>query len=252
MLGQESQGSGARPVLILNDWMCDCSTWDGARPFLDPTVRWIFADLRGYGRSRSIPGAHTLLEAAADVRALVDGLGLGRFSIVGHSMSSLVAFQVAQQLGARVERVSLISPPPPGGFGADAVTIERMRAFSGGDDAARTQALSAMWGPRLGESWLKFKVERWRATSDPQAVADYVTMFASDGLPDQRTRLQAPVLALTGEADMELMRRASVAQLWSPLCERLELASIADAGHYPMQEAPPLVAALLGRFFAGH
>jgi len=51
---------------------------------------------------------------------------------------------------------------------------------------------------------------------------------------------------------MELMRRASVEQLWTPLCERIELASIADAGHYPMQEAPALVAALLGRFFAGH
>ncbi len=66
------------------------------------------------------------------------------------------------------------------------------------------------------------------------------------------TRLQVPVLALTGEADLELMRRASVEQLWTPLCERIELASIADAGHYPMQEAPALVAALLGRFFAGH
>lgn len=252
MLGHESLGSGGRPVLILNDWMCDCSTWDGARPFLDPALRWIFADLRGYGRSRSIPGAHTLLEAAADVLALADGLGLGRFSIAGHSMSSLIAAQLAQQLGARVERVGLICPPPPGGFGADAATIERMRAFSGGDDTDRARALTAMWGQRLGDAWLKFKVERWRATSDPQAVADYVAMFARDGLPDQRTRLQAPVLALTGEQDMELMRRASVEALWSPLCERLELAAIADAGHYPMQEAPPLVAALLGRFFAGH
>lgn len=124
MLGYEALGTGARSVLILNDWMSDCSTWDGARPFLEPSVTWIFADLRGYGRSRNISGVHRLSEAAVDVLALVAKLELQRFSIVGHSMSSLIAFHVAQQLGARVQAVALISPPPPSGFGADAATID--------------------------------------------------------------------------------------------------------------------------------
>jgi pimeloyl-ACP methyl ester carboxylesterase len=53
MIGHEEHGSGQHAVVILNDWICDTSTWDGAQAYLD-TVRftWAFADLRGYGRSR--------------------------------------------------------------------------------------------------------------------------------------------------------------------------------------------------------
>ena len=52
-------------------------------------------DLRGYGRSRGRTGAFTLEEAAADVLALGDALGLTRFAVVGHSMSPLVALHLA-------------------------------------------------------------------------------------------------------------------------------------------------------------
>src|SRR5688572_24424337 len=91
-LGHEVVGAGALPVIVLNDWMCDTSTWDGARPYLDVTHHtWVFADLRGYGRSRERTGKFTLNEAAADVAGLVAQHGWPRFAIVGHSMSALVA-----------------------------------------------------------------------------------------------------------------------------------------------------------------
>jgi 3-oxoadipate enol-lactonase len=89
MLGHDSVGSGPRRVLVLNDWTCDTSTWEPARPYLDgDAFTWVFADLRGYGRSRGQSGAHTVAEAAADVIALADAQGLARFTIVGHSIRS--------------------------------------------------------------------------------------------------------------------------------------------------------------------
>ena len=76
-LGHELLGTGPVRVVILNDWMCDTSTWDGARPYLDG-ARFTFAlaDLRGYGLSRGREGAFTVEECAADVLALAGGLGL--------------------------------------------------------------------------------------------------------------------------------------------------------------------------------
>jgi len=75
-LGHEVWGHGARRAIVLNDWLCDTSTWEPARPYLDPSaITWAFADLRGYGRSRGQTGAHTLHEAADDVLALADALG---------------------------------------------------------------------------------------------------------------------------------------------------------------------------------
>ena len=67
-LGYEVLGSGSIHVIVLNDWMCDTSTWDGARAYLDgQAFTWALADLRGYGRSRGQRGKHTVEECASDV-----------------------------------------------------------------------------------------------------------------------------------------------------------------------------------------
>ena len=64
------------PVVILNDWMCDTSTWDSARLYLDRTrFTWAFTELRGYGRSRERGGSFTVAEAATDVIELADARG---------------------------------------------------------------------------------------------------------------------------------------------------------------------------------
>ena len=249
MIGHDRLGSGPLGVLVLNDWMGDTSTWDGARPYLDDErFTWIFADLRGYGRSMGQQGAFTVAEAAADVVSLADALGWPKFAVVGPSMSTLVALHLAQRLPDRVERAVLLTPPPPRGFGADEARLDALRAVARGDEATRLRSLQVRWGDRLSQGWTRFKADRWRACADPEAVAGYVAMFARDGLPDPTSRVTVPVLAVTGEQDIEIMRRDAVTQLLSPLCERLVVTPIAECGHYPMQEAPPLLVTILERF----
>lgn len=252
MLGHETFGTGPAGVIVLNDWIGDTSTWDGARPYLDrDRFTWAFTDLRGYGRSRGQRGAFGVAEAAADVLGVADALGFERLAIVGHSMSCLVALHLAQHAPERIERAVVLAPPPPRGFGVDEATLDRMRAMALGDDEARTRALRVMWGGRLSEAWVRFKAARWRAGADPEAVAGYVAMFARDGLPDPAARISAPVLAVTGEQDAEIMRREAASRHLAPLCDALSVIPLADCGHYPMQEAPPLLSTLLERFLSG-
>jgi 3-oxoadipate enol-lactonase len=249
VIGHELVGSGPRAVIVLNDWMCDTSTWDGARAYLDVArFTWAFADLRGYGRSRGRSGAFNALEAATDVLALAAALGWERFAVVGHSMSTLVAVHMAQHHADRVERVVLLTPPPPAGFGADHATVANGRALARSDHATRTAALTQRFGDRLSKEWAVYKAARWGATADPDAAAGYVTMFMRDGVPDPTARIGVPVLAITGEQDFPPMRRDAVVRTLSPLCERLEVIALADSGHYPMQEMPPLTVALVERF----
>ncbi|MEP7124890.1 MAG: alpha/beta hydrolase [Byssovorax sp.] len=251
MIGHDSVGSGPQRIIVLNDWMCDTSTWDGARAYLDrDRFTWAFADLRGYGRSRDLQGEYNVAEAAADVVSLADALGWQKFALVGHSMSTLVALHVAQNHPDSLDRVVLLTPPPPRGFGADAARVESMRGVALGDDSRRIAILKMMWGDRLSEGWIRFKAARWRATSEPAAVADYVAMFARDGVPDPSARVAVPVLAVTGEHDAEPMRRDAVTAAFGPLCDHLVVESLADSGHYPMQEAPPLLVTLVERFLA--
>jgi pimeloyl-ACP methyl ester carboxylesterase len=251
MMGHELQGAGSRGVVVLNDWLCDTSTWDGARAYLaDAGLTWAFADVRGYGRSRGQRGGFDVEEIAGDVLALVDALGWRRFAIVGHSMSTLAASHLAQHHADRVERVVLIAPPPPRGFGYDDATIAAVRAFALGDDDHRLQGLGRMLGERLSEGWLRFKAQRWRATSDAEAVAEYVAMFGRRGLPDPDRAIEAPTLAIACEEDAPPMRSAALRPVLAPLCKSLTLTAFADCGHYPMQEMPPRLAAEVERFLA--
>lgn len=250
MLGHHLQGSGPRAVIVLNDWLCDTSTWDEARPYLtDPALTWAFVDLRGYGRSRDLRGELTLEEAARDVLALADARRWKTFSIVGHSMSSLIALLLAQT-SVRVERTVLVTPPPPAGFGYDDATLEAVRAVGRGDDAVRERALRRMLGDLVSEGWLRAKLRRWRERSDPESVARWVALFGRQGVPDPAAPVAAPLLAVTGELDAEVMRREATTRALAPLCAQLTVTPFAECGHYPMQEAPPRFAAVVERFLA--
>lgn len=249
MLGHEKIGTGPSAVIVLNDWLCDTSTWSGAQAYLDRTrFSWLLTDLRGYGRSRDQHGEFTLHEAAADVLALADALQLAQFCIVGHSMSTLIALHLAQHHAARIRRAVVLTPPPLAGFGADEAALASIRGLALGDDEKRTKWVRMRLGEHMSEGWVRFKAERWRAAAEPQAVAAYAAMFAQQGLPDASARITIPVLAITGERDVPIMRRDAVTEQLAPICDQLSVIALADSGHYPMQEAPPLLVATIERF----
>lgn len=251
MLGYQTFGSGARRVVVLNDWLSDTSSWDGARSYLDgDRFTYAFVDLRGYGRSKGSAGQYTVREGAADVLAFADHLEWRRFSVVGHSMSTLIALHLAQEHAERLERVALLAAVPPAGLRADERVLAFLRGMARGSDAVRIDGLKLTWGDRLSQRWLQFKAERWRASATPEAAEAYALMFARDGLPDPERRVTVPVLAVTGEQDGEPMRSAPMRGFLSPITEQLSIVPFTDCGHYPMQEAPPLLVTVLEQFLS--
>jgi 3-oxoadipate enol-lactonase len=251
LIGHELVGTGPTRVVIMNDWLCDTSTWDGARVYLDTKrFTYAFADLRGYGRSMGRAGTFTLLEAVSDVLALAEALHWERFAVVGHSMSALVALHLAQHYPDRIERAVALTPPPPTGFGADDAALSVSRDLALADEATRLTFFSQQFGTRLSSGWALYKASRWRACADPVAAAGYVAMFARDGLPEPAVRITVPVLAITGEQDAPPMRSDPVNRLLAPLCDRLTVTPLSDSGHYPMQEMPPLTVAIMEHFLA--
>jgi pimeloyl-ACP methyl ester carboxylesterase len=251
MLGHEKIGSGSQGVIVLNDWLCDTSTWDPARPYLDrQRFTWVFADLRGYGRSRTIAGENTLTEAAADVLSLADALGWRQFSLIGHSMSTLITLHLAQHAPERVTRAIVLTPAPPRGLELPEEAIRFMENGAAADDETRLSILRERWGNRLSSGWIKFKAKRWRETSDTASVVRYIRLYAQHGLPDPTRRITVPLLALTCEQDAPNLRRENVGKLLPPLCDQLTIVSFEESGHYPMQEMPPLLVTTVERFLA--
>jgi pyruvate dehydrogenase E2 component (dihydrolipoamide acetyltransferase) len=110
------QGSGEKTVVLLHGFGGDLDNWlFNVGPLAD-AAEVVAVDLPGHGESAvSLPG--TSVEALARfVAAFLDGLGIDRAHLVGHSLGAAVAAQLALDHPERVAGLGLIAPA---GFGDD-------------------------------------------------------------------------------------------------------------------------------------
>jgi 3-oxoadipate enol-lactonase len=248
-LGFTSHGHGPIRVLVLHDWFSDHSSWDAVLPYLTADrFTYVFADLRGYGASREIEGDYTLEEAAGDALALADHLGWDRFSLIGHSMSGLIVQRMAQLATERIARIAAITPVPPAGASLDSATVAFLQSLALSDDASRFRALSAASGTRLSETWIKFKLNRWRETAKPEASAKYVEMWGCTDISAKARGIATPMLIVAAAQDAPMFQAAALEASMLPYYPHAKVVSLGESGHYPMQEQPPLLATLLERF----
>ncbi len=108
------QGAGPAIVLIHGfgaaiDW------WDAIAPTLAADHRVISIDLIGHGGTAAPAGGYTIERQAALVATVLDKLGVGRVTVIGHSMGGEVAVALAEQNPARIERMVLIDSPAVAG-----------------------------------------------------------------------------------------------------------------------------------------
>jgi pimeloyl-ACP methyl ester carboxylesterase len=96
--------------------------------------------------------------------------------LIGHSMSGLIVQRIAQLAPERVARIAAITPAPPAGMGLPQAAVDYFREIAFAADERRFAALGPMWGTRLSETWIRFKLRRWRETVDPAAAAKYVEL----------------------------------------------------------------------------
>ncbi|MBW6425531.1 alpha/beta hydrolase [Rhizobium sp. XQZ8] len=112
--------TGARdghPVLLLHGWPDDASTWEDVSALLqERKLRLMAPYLRGFGgtvfRNADAPRTANAAVLAMDAIALMDGLGIESFSVVGHDWGSNIAEALALGWPDRVERMALLSSLP--------------------------------------------------------------------------------------------------------------------------------------------
>lgn len=248
-LAHALHGRGPSRVVVLHDWMGDRHNWDPVLPYLDADrFTYAFVDLRGYGESRALDGAYTADEAAADALGVADHLHWERFAAVGHSMSGLIVQALAAAAPARVTRVVAVTPVAPGGLAMPPEAIGFMEKISL-DPSLRRAALLQSLGDRYGERWLEFKLARWNDSARPEAVLGYLRMFAKTDIRARVAGLATPILAIAGAEDAPWFSADALRAGFAGY-PRLEVATCAAAGHYPMQETPVALATLIERFLA--
>jgi pimeloyl-ACP methyl ester carboxylesterase len=122
----------AEPIVLLHGFPESHRTWRAVAPDLARDYRVIAPDQRGFGGSDKPEGVerYKTTEIVADLIALADGLGLGRFTLVGHDWGGAVAWAAALKHPDRVRRLVIVNAPHPLVFQRSVVEDAAQRAAS--------------------------------------------------------------------------------------------------------------------------
>jgi pimeloyl-ACP methyl ester carboxylesterase len=104
----ERGSASGMPVVLLHGVTDSWRSFEHLLPYFPSTIRAIAVTLRGHGDSSRPETGYRYAEMAADVRALLDTLGISAAVIVGHSMGASVAQQLAADHPTRVAGLVLI------------------------------------------------------------------------------------------------------------------------------------------------
>lgn len=105
----EERGSG-EPLLLIMGITAPGSVWEKHVAYWEKSFRCILVDNRGVGKSDKPAGPYTSLQMGEDCIAVLDHLGLEKVKVVGVSMGSIIAQQMAIHFPTRVKAMVLMCP----------------------------------------------------------------------------------------------------------------------------------------------
>ena len=215
-------------------------------------LRWVSYDRPAYGGSSPNPG-RDIASAAADVAAIADALGVGRFAVLGHSGGGPHALACGALLPDRVIAVVSVSAPAP--FDAEGLDwfagwsrsgVAEQRAALAGRAALEAYLPSAEFDPEtftpgdqsaLGGRW------SWLAGVAGQAMEQGDEGMVDDLLAGARAwgfapaGVTVPVLVLHGAQDR--MVPSAHGEWLAAHCPTAELRLARGDGHITVLDSAP-------------
>lgn len=105
--------SGAPVLVLLHGYTGHARSWDAFAEGMSDRYRVVAFDQRGHGESSwAGPGGYAIGEMTSDLEALVAGLGLKSFDLVGLSMGGMVAIDYAGGRPAALGRLVIVDIAP--------------------------------------------------------------------------------------------------------------------------------------------
>jgi pimeloyl-ACP methyl ester carboxylesterase len=99
-------GSGP-PLLLVHGLMVTGEMFEPVIEHFASRHRVIVPDLRGHGRSRTLPPPFTAVELAADLSRVLDHLGISSTAVLGYSQGGAIAQQLVLDHPAQCDRLVL-------------------------------------------------------------------------------------------------------------------------------------------------
>ena len=238
-------GSVDAPALVLGPSLgTDTGLFDTQAVEFARTHRVVRYDLRGHGGSEVVPGACTMADLAGDVLALLDRLGIDRFSYAGVSIGGAIGLHLALTVPDRLERLAIIASaarfadPPSWAVRAQQVREQGTEFLV----PSRTGTwFTAPWGARHpGEADRLLTMLR---TTPPEGYAACCEAIGSFDVRDRLGGISTPPLTIAGAEDPATP--VDMVRLIADGIPSAEFLVVPDAAHLPNATDPDVVNAAL-------
>ena len=273
-------GGAGPPLLLLHGYPQTHLIWHRVAPELAKDFRVICPDLRGYGAS-SKPATdrqhtpYSFRAMAADMAALMSGLGYARFSVAGHDRGGRVTHRLVLDHESQIERWCVIDIAPTLSM-YEATDMAFARAYYhwffliqpfpvpetliAGNPEAMVRACL--------EGWSQLSSGEFDRVFPPDIVAHYVNAFASEGTihatcedyraaasidldhdrADLARVIEPPCLCLWGANSLIGKRFDPLAQ-WRARARHVSGHAVPGSGHFIPEEQPDALLRAFTDFF---
>lgn len=188
----------APPLLVVHGITNTARGWDFVCRALQADFDVWAVDLRGHGDSDKPERGYSTADYAADLAGVIEALGLGKTSVLGHSLGARASARLAAERAELVERLVLVDPPaesrPPEQIKA------AMDAFLAGVRATRAGGMEAarQANPHWSDEQLQARVEGHMKVSDRVMLAP-TEAYEPGSVLDDLPRIGAPTLFVYGD-----------------------------------------------------
>ena len=248
---------GAPPIVCVHGYTSSAQAFNALARRLRDRHHVVAPDVRGHGESGWSPsGAYQYEDQVGDLAALVDKLGLARFTLVGTSMGGIIAMAYAGAHPDRLARLVINDIGPDVEVGSQRITQtvgSRPDEFATLDDAmAYRRQMSPIVAGRSPEDQRELALGvlrqrpdgRWIWKMDPEYIRQRVRVGAPErpALWPALSRVTCPTLVVWG-SDSDVLSESQARRMVEAL-PKGELVTVPGVGHAPTLVEPAVVAAL--------
>lgn len=188
-------------VVFLHGYTDSHDSFSRVAPLMPPEIRAFYLTMRGHGNSGR-PGAYAMELFASDVTGFMDRIGIEKAVVVGHSMGSFIAQEVALSHPERVAGLVLIGS---GASCSDNKVLAELKAYVDtlkdpiDRGFVREFQASTVAAPvpeafldHVVDESMKLKADEWQKVLAALMAVDH---------REQLSAIAAPTLVLWGEQD---------------------------------------------------
>ncbi len=231
---------GDKPPMVLAHGITDLGLcWTAVAEILEENYDVIMVDARGHGKSDTPESGYSWVDHAKDLQGVIQGLGLEKPIVMGHSMGAMSALTLAG-LYPDSPRAILLEDPAPQWVNPSRNTdslSERRQGFLDRilslREKSREELIELQHQAEPG--WSQKELEPWADAkrSVSTKVVDLLTPEQSNPVDWSSLipQVTCPVLLITAEVDRGAIVTDEGVEQLQALIPQVQVESVSDAGH---------------------